>query len=47
MSELMMAEMTWRMTNVPEARRREADEVAGRLVANWSRGLRRTRGRRG
>jgi hypothetical protein len=36
MSDLMLVTVTWRLTNMTEAQRREADEAAGRVVVRWT-----------
>lgn len=41
MSDPYMIGVTWRLTTMSEAERRESEEVMGRLAAGWSRGLRR------
>jgi hypothetical protein len=41
MSDPYLTGVTWRLTNMSEADRRESEELMGRLAAGWSRGLRR------
>jgi hypothetical protein len=44
MSDPYLAGVVWRLANMSETQRREVEEETGRLVAGWSRGVRRVWG---